>query len=378
MSQQGTSAGLGVVANTNANLAPVGSVVLPPNPDVNAVDNYIRANYGYMAWMLEIPELRAIAEKVVGPNGITVDQNAFDGMVRATNWYKGSTQAMRDLAQLTAEDPATATAQLDKQKADLSTEASLMGLNLDPTTLEEMSTQAIAYSWDKQMTDKALYAEAMRSTFAGTTASPRVAGTGASPGGLTGSGLDRTWQGNPNPVNANGTELAFTGPLKQVTGNPFGGGTLSDYYDKVMAQAGQYMVTLSPATASQWAIGWATGQLDPTAIDGNLISLAIGKFPTLKSQIESGITPAQLFDPIKQEVAKTLERSPASINWDDPKYSTLWQTPDPKTGTIRPMTITEATDWARSQDDWKSTQQAQQASASLVKSVGSLFGVQAW
>lgn len=372
MSQQGSTAGLPTVLQANADLAPVGSVVLPGTANQQATDNFIRANYGYMAWMLAIPELRAIAEKVVGPNGITVDQNAFDGMVRGTNWFKGSTQAMRDLAELTAEDPATAQAQLDKQMADLQTEASNMGLNLDKTTLTDMATQGIAYSWDKQMTDHALYAEATRQAFAGVGGFGHLSmlGDASNPGNLTGSGTDNLGLG----ANTH-TGYAHKGPMAQMTGDPFHGGTLSDFYDKVMAQANQYMVTVSPATATQWAIGWATGQLDPTAIDGNLLSLAIGKFPTLKPQLEGGMTPAQMFDPIKQEVSKLWEQSPDTINWQDPRFNQLWQNPDQTTGTLRPMTITEAQNWARSQNDYRTTATAQQQGASVFKALSTQMGL---
>jgi hypothetical protein len=328
-----------------------------------------------MAWMLAVPELKNILEQVIGgPSGPTVNQNTFNGMIRSTNWYKNSTQAMRDYVQLMGEDPATAKAQLSKQTADLATEASIMGVKIPPDQLQEMATQSLAYTWDKQMTDQALYAEAMRQTFAGTAQGGSVSATPAQAGSLTGSGADSVLQGDPN---VNGR--AYNGPLRQINGNPFGGGTLADYYDKIQAQAAQYMITVSPATATQWAIGQATGQLDPTAIEGNLVALALGKYPTMKTQIEQGMTPSQIFDPIKQEVSKTLEVSPDAINWQDPKYQQVFQYSPPKgapdAGVVRPMTITEAVNWARQQPEWMNTQQGNQAGASLVKSIGNLMGV---
>ena len=351
-------------------LPPAGSVILPPNASRAQIDQYIQANFGYMAWALAVPELRQVLEKSVVPNGLTMDQNTFDGLIRNTNWFKNNTQAMRSWVQMLGEDPETAQAQLDKQQANIQTEASMMGLNLNAGTLKDMSEQAIAYQWDKSMMDHALYSEAMRQTFAGTAGNGKLAILGGtSPGDLTGSGADASGMGaNPHPG------FAYNGPLKTITGDPFGGGTLSDYYAKVMQYAHNYMVSVSPTTAAQWAIGMSTGQMDTTAVEGNMIKLAQGKFPTLANEIASGITPSQYFDPITQDIARTLEIPPDEIDYTQPKWAQVLQYKDPTSGQVRPMTDAEAMNWARQQPEFQKTSAFAQAGASTVKSLATAFG----
>jgi hypothetical protein len=338
----------------NVTLPPAGSVILPPHASTAQIDNYIRANFGYMAWALAEPELRGILEKAVGPNGLTMDQNTFDGLVRNTKWFSNNTQAMRSWVQMQGEDPATANAQIAKQAADISTESRMMGLNLSGADINAMATQAIGYQWDKAMMDQALYAEAMRQTF-------YTKGSLGLTSGLTGS---------PNEVINQGAGTR----RKSITADPFSGGTLNDYYAKVQQYANDYMITISPDTAAQWAIGMSTGQLDPTAVEGSVIKLATGKFPTLQKEIEAGITPKQVMDPITQKIATTLEIPPGEIDYRTPQYNQVLQFHDPTTNQTRPMTESEADVWARDQPQWSHTQNFQQADNSMAKQLSTIFG----
>lgn len=349
ISSAGTAADAGAGLVT---LPPAGSVILPPHANRAQIDAYLKANFGYMAWALNVPELRGILERAVGPNGVTMDQNTLDGLIRNTGWFKNSTQAMRSWVQMEGEDPKTAQAQLQKQTADISTEARMMGLNLAPGDLKAMATQSIAYQWDKAMMDQALYAEASRQTF-------------------------YNQAGNAGTIIGSGTDsLVGAGGLKNIKADPFSGGTLNDYYAKVQQFANNYMVNISPTTAAHWAIAQATGQMDATSVEGSIIKMAVGKFPSLAAEIQAGITPKQIMDPVTQKIASTLEIAPDTIDYRTPQYSQVLQFHDPTTpnAPARPMTESEADVWAKTQPQWSHTQNFQQADDTMAKTLATTFG----
>lgn len=313
------------------------------------IDAYIRQHYGYEAWALNIPELRNVLEHAVGPNGIAVDQNRLNGMIQATNWYKTTSNAMRNLVQLQGEDPSTANAQIAKASGDIEAEARKMGVNLSGADLQTLAMNSIGYQWDQQMMDNALYAEAYRQTF-------NHAGTQAST--ITGSGTDRL----------------ITDGQRTISSDPFQGGTINDYYSQVMQQADAYLVGIPPSTASAWAIAMATGQMDPKAVQGSLIKMAAGKFPSYAEEINAGMTPKDLFSGIQGDIAKTLEVSTSAVDFMDPQYSQVLQYKDPTSGKIRPMTDAEAMNWARQQPQWKTTTQGNQAASDAVAKLETSFG----
>jgi hypothetical protein len=105
-----------------------------------------------------------------------------------------------------------------------------------------------------------------------------------------------------------------------------------------------------------------------------MIKLAQGKFPSLSNDIASGITPSQYFDPITQDIARTLEIPPDSIDYTQPKWAQVLQYKDPSSGETRPMTDAEAMNWARQQPEWQNTSAAASSAASTVKALSSAFG----
>lgn len=313
------------------------------------IDAYIQAHYGYESWALQIPELRNVLEHAVGPNGIAVDQNTLNGLVQSTSWYKTTTNAMRQWVQLQGEDPSTAKAQTDKAQGDIQSEARKLGVELPAGDLQALAVNSIGYQWDQNMMDNALYAEQYRQTF-------NKGGTQAST--ITGNGSDRL----------------ITDGQKTLTGDPFTGGTVNDYYSQVMQDADSYLVSIPPATAAAWAIQMSTGQLDPKGVQGSIIKIAAGKFPSMAQEINAGMTPKDLFSGIQGDIAKTLELSTDQVDFMAPQYSQVLQYADPTSGKIRPMTDAEAMNWARSQPQWKTTTQGNQAASQAVDQLATSFG----
>ena len=100
----------------------------------------------------------------------------------------------------------------------------------------------------------------------------------------------------------------------------------------------------------------------------------MGRYTSLSSQIDKGVTPAQFFDSYKQQIAKELEIDPSTIDMTDAKWSPIVDYADPKSGQNRPMTLSESQGFIRRQPEWDKTQGAVQQSVMAADLIGKAFG----
>jgi hypothetical protein len=85
------------------------------------------------------------------------------------------------------------------------------------------------------------------------------------------------------------------------------------------------------------------------------------------------VAPADVMSPIKMSVAENLEIAPETVDLLDPRFAELLQVRT-ENGTYRPMTSAEATRWARSQEQFKGTKKAEEASSGLAEALAKTFG----
>jgi hypothetical protein len=133
----------------------------------------------------------------------------------------------------------------------------------------------------------------------------------------------------------------------------------------------EYLTPVDRNTAERWVIkGIRTGEDIEESWRAYLSQLAAPRFGI---DPVSGVAPGDLMAPIRMSVAQNLEIDPDTIDLLDPQYEALLQVETDKGG-FRPMTANEATKWARSQEAFKGTHTAEDATSKLADALGKAFG----
>lgn len=273
----------------------------PNNPYASpTLDADIRQNFGYEAWMLDIPELRAIVEGKV-QNGWGAD--VVQGKLEATQWWRTTSDAQRAYIELQANSPAeldfnNAGSQAAQKLALIQNQASGLGLtNMDPARMQALALQAIQFNMSTQQIAAALAAEVHYST-------------GAPPG----------------PGNTAAAPIA-----------------------QLKAAAAQYFQNPSDAALTQYAQQVIGGQQTLDGINSIFANQAKSQYSWLAPQIDSGQTMVQITDPVKQNLANLLEVDPATIDFqNNPKYQKVLDYVPQGDTVHRMMTTSEADTYARS------------------------------
>lgn len=274
------------------------------------------AQYGYAAAYLKDPELGPILTQAA-KEGWTPAK--LESEIAKTGWYRNYSASVRQFQMLAAKDPKTAQDQIAQRQADLSDQASKLGVQIDDGRLKEMAYHSLAFGWSQTQVTDALNAELKYSP-------------------------DQAQRGQ------------------------IGSGTAA-----VKALAAKYYLTISDETAFNYAKQITAGQLDMGGVEATFKSQAKGKFSTIAPQIDAGITPADFFDPYKQLIAKELDMTPDSIDLaNDPRFQPILSMADGKT--LRPMTLSEATKWARTQPQWNTTKGATDQAAQFGEQLTKIFG----
>lgn len=300
---------------------------LPTTPDEQ--DAYVRSHYGFMAGYLSDPELGSIIREAAS-KGWTPE--LLQGAIMNTNYWKNSSTAMRTWDALSNTDPASAREKVAQLTQDLKAQAQKLGINITGSVdlgayggvqdrLSIFAATALRQGWTQQMiTDGLLH------------------------------------------------EAAFD-PSKDP-----GAGQISATRDAIKKSAGAYMVDVSDTTANQWAADIMSNHQTMEGVNSLFKQQAKGRYASLAPQIDQGFTPEQFFSSYKQGIAKELELDPSMINMMDPKWSKIVDYADPKTGMTRPMTLSEAQQYVRTQPEWDGTKGAQQMAANASDLIGKTFG----
>jgi hypothetical protein len=282
----------------------------------------IMADYPYLAFLLNDPEVGPLLLAAVDPNQ-GFDANTFQAKLIGTNWWRTSTASQRQWETLNATDPATAAAQREQWKQQLDTEATEAGVQLKPADLEwwvdQYLPKGIAYN------------------------DPRIL-----------SEISRVYQTRPD--------------LRTGTGS------IDTIKDQMHAIANSYFRDLTAADYDWWSANIASGAQSIQNFQTVIQNQARDRFPTFFKEINAGLTPEQLFAQQKSAIAKELEVDPSTIDLaHDPRWSKVLGVANPD-GTMRPMTYNESIMLARNQPEWKGTASAQQQGADLTTTILKTFG----
>jgi len=293
--------------------------------DQNVAD-FIHAQFPADSFVLGVPELVNLFRGFMDPTDASKSVVSSDqalAQLQNTSWWKAHGQAQRAYVGLQQTDPETLAENIRQKDAEVHQMANQMGLADNQVNIDQMARNAIQFGWGNNELQEQLAGQAQYSS--------------AAPG----------------------------------TSNL---GTIDNTISQLKQTAAQYMVPLDDQTAFTWARDVAAGHHQVADYTPMLAQQAKGRFPSLADYIDKGITPQQFVQPLQNQTASLLEKSPDSIDMTSPTYSKMLDYVDPKTSTPRPMTLTEAGNYTRGLDDWKNTAQAQQSVASTVEGILKQFG----
>lgn len=287
---------------------------LPPNATPEQIEQYIRENYPQAAGFLDVPEVR---DKLIQAAREGWTSTKLEAEIQSTTWWRTNGATTRQMFALKATDPAQYQALLSAKRAAMEPIVQSIGYVGDYSPFIE---DALKYGWtDDEIRQRLAAGLRNQSQLMGLT------------------------QGSTVDVTADA--------LMQIARN-------------------EYLLPLNRQDIEKWAIDIFAGAKTEEGFRDYLNRLTQGRFPGL---VDMGVTPGQYFAPIRNIVAETLELQPADIDLLSNRFSSLLETSDGKGG-FRPMTMSEAQQWARSQSAYRTTKGARDTAAEFAENLGQMFG----
>jgi hypothetical protein len=281
-------------------------------------DPYISQNYGYLSAYLHDPEVGPILAKAA-KNGWGA--NRLLGALEKTKWWQHTSATARAWQAQQRVDPATAHQRLHQMTQQIQTLAqSTLGRKLDDQRAATIANTALASDWSSQQLQHAIGAE----------------------------------------FHYQKSQQAYLGAAGQ---------TLNQF--KQMSSS--YLVPISNHTLGKWTKGVLEGVYQPADFESYLKAQAQSLYPTLKHALDAGQTVKDYLNPYAELAAQTLEISPDSIDWFNPKWSKAINTTTPDGGRA-PMSLSDWSTYLRSLPDYKTTQGAAQQAATFGLNLAQTFG----
>jgi hypothetical protein len=143
--------------------------------------------------------------------------------------------------------------------------------------------------------------------------------------------------------------------------------------DQIKKFGQQQLLTVSDATAREWAGKVASGEMDPQAIQSVLAQQARTRYAWAASAIDSGMAVRDMLLPSRDRIANELEMDASQIDLMDPKWLGMLQTTDEKTGGTRLATDGEVVMRVRKDPQWAQTRNASRVASDMAMMVRGIF-----
>lgn len=234
----------------------------------------------------------------------------LERQLRATKWYRELSNSQRDFDVTKMIDPGTAASQVATKRSAMARRARMLGISVTEQELSKLAEDATRSNLSESEVDDLLF------TY-----------------------FD--------------TEKAARSNKGLIGGNVY----------RIKQMYAQYGMPISEDTAAQLARQLATGEMSQDGLIGMLVDQTKARYPQMAGLLDQGITPKDYFSPIKETVARTLELNPESIDIFDPKYSGVLNMP-----------LYDVQKWARSQNEWRYTDQANQQANQVADYISRTFG----
>lgn len=299
---------------------------LAANATEDQIFQYISANYGPdLAGFLAIPDVRKVLLDA-GVNDYTPD--LVVAQFRATPWFRSRSASMMAYDGLLITQPKEAERKVQQSMAALQPLMEQLGIPLGNVggiggvnvNALALATQAVRFGWTEQ------------------------------------------------EVTAH---FAYKLTVQSQKEGLVQGSSPDQKAESIMSMArNDFFVPLNQQTAESLAIDVYAGRKTDDQVKQYLTQIGSSRFPGLA---ESGFTPGEYMAPIRQTIAEALELQPADVDFLDRRYSAVLEHQG-KDGKLRPMTISESQQWARSQTAYRATKGARDEVAMFSQSLGEMFG----
>lgn len=295
-------------------------MAVPDNPDfTDAVEEEIRRKYPHLAFYMDHPELGPILRRATEQGW---DQMRLMGAVWNTRWWKTTADTARAWDNLARSDPATARQQRDNQRFNIRQLARQNGFDLPPGAVAFIAEYALRYGWDDAHIRNSI------SSFV----------------------LDR----NVNRI---------------------GDGAIRNQATQLMNEARAYHLEMTEKQALKYATRMFGGNASAEGWSSMLRRRAAARMPWLRDLIKEGVTPDDYYAPSRAAIANTLGLSVEDVDLRDDRWRKVVDYRDPDTNERRAMTDSEAKRYARQQDQYRHTDEANGVAAEFADAIGTWMGM---
>lgn len=266
----GTAAGAGAGASPRpADLTP------------EQVAQEMRARYGYLGGLLDRPDIAKVLT-----DGITQDKadNEILADLYGTDTWRTTQSSVRNWIGLTSQDPASAQAQIGQRQADITQQATRIGITISADRLRQIAEDSLKFGWDNTQLQQAIAAEFHYK-----------------PGAQTG-------------------QLgAAEGDLRSI--------------------ARQYEVPIDDNTLASYEQQIAAGTATADTFKQDFVKKAQGLFPGIAASITVDNPTSNAVASWRTMAVHELGIDPGTVDFTQPKWSRAVNQIDPKTGTPMPMSL---------------------------------------
>jgi peptidoglycan hydrolase-like protein with peptidoglycan-binding domain len=288
-----------------------------PGTTVTGSDiDVIKEMYPEFSYYVTHPEIGPILADSVAKN-LTPTQ--LWSRLTGTNWWRERSATARQWESVSMVDPATADRQRGTRRLEVSSTASRLGIQLSTEHLNWIVEHSLMWGW------------------------------------------------NDNEI------MAILGQVGRSQPNAGKVGDLGASVLKLRRLAAEYLIPVGDADLREWAFRIEEGTQSEAGFSTWVQGQARARFSWMAEDIDKGVTPGQYFSPLKFTVAQTLEMNEADVDLSDPRFADLVDYVD-SNGIKRGMTLAEARQWARQQPEWAKTDNARDASNSMMTGLAQLFG----
>lgn len=287
-----------------------------------AVRRKIQTTYPAFAYLLDIPEVGNLLAKATTEGW---DTTRLQAQLYATRWWKTHSQTARNWDTLVATDVAEAKRQRAIRISEVSNEVRRLGIKLKQWDIVGIAEGSLRGGWD------------------------------------------------PTRITQRIVEMGRGRPLEAA-------GDIRATMQSLRALGRQYAVNLSNPTLQNWSMAMATGRLTEDGIRANIVNIAKDRLDpqrkndVLRDALDSGLTVRDTYAGVIEAVSGELEVDPSRVDLADDYWGKLLDHVDDQ-GVARPMTQTEAIQWARSQGAWQKTGKAKESYAGLANAMATKWGL---
>lgn len=279
----------------------------------------IQSEFPAFASLLSIPDVAGILARAVTEGW---DVGKLQANLYATDWWKRNTESQRNAAILQRTDPASYNRQANAIRANIMSEAGRLGARLTESETLMLSRLAMNSGWSADEITRQIVAVGRRRSF-GAGSIRQIADDIMALSKAYGIGISQTW------ADSNASRIA--------------------YGEKTMDWMKDYFTRTAEARYGQNA--------------------------AVKQGLAAGHTLADIMEPTLSLVAKELELG-SGAQWDLTKgmAQKIINYKDVDTGQIRPMTDSEAVQFARSDRRWRDTNGAKSMVTQTTNAIARFMG----